>query len=470
MAGEAQAAFLSVGPSDVLSKFVGESEASIKQLFQDAVRRAERMESGCCVLFFDEIDALGMSRNDGRGGDGGGSGGGGKGENCAINGSGGGENSSRRILAELLIQLTNLSNGAGVGNEPRIDSSSGSCSNSKSHRENNRTHETNSRDGIALSDEYAHSQRKNNLNDNESPQQLHNHEFVHGGSKNDYPARRNPRPISPTSSEEECVNRSTTEPIMHTPREDSQSTLAPEERISASSRSTSVSESSCLSSPSQDSEMDGEESDSESEGPNPRIIVIAATNRPEDCDPALLRRFAIRVLVGLPCQRDRRKIIHRLLGNIEHTLTTEQLNDLALATEGWSGSDLESVAREAVMAPIRECLRSAAIRKMKLRKKREKYRGDCGMRKGENKTFGSGNNTGTPEGEENYSNENELKIARDELLNGFKSLRPVTLKDFEEAVSFWIGDGQEQMTAHMMTNNSSSSCHYDSDSSLEEMD
>jgi SpoVK/Ycf46/Vps4 family AAA+-type ATPase len=34
VAGEAQAAFMSVGPSDVLSKFVGESEASIRDLFK----------------------------------------------------------------------------------------------------------------------------------------------------------------------------------------------------------------------------------------------------------------------------------------------------------------------------------------------------------------------------------------------------------------------------------------------------
>ena len=33
IAGEAQAAFLSVGPSDILSKFVGESEATVRNLF-----------------------------------------------------------------------------------------------------------------------------------------------------------------------------------------------------------------------------------------------------------------------------------------------------------------------------------------------------------------------------------------------------------------------------------------------------
>lgn len=35
VAGEAQAAFLSVAPSDILSKFVGESEASIRNFFKE---------------------------------------------------------------------------------------------------------------------------------------------------------------------------------------------------------------------------------------------------------------------------------------------------------------------------------------------------------------------------------------------------------------------------------------------------
>ena len=76
-----------------------------------------------------------------------------------------------------------------------------------------------------------------------------------------------------------------------------------------------------------------------------RVIVIAATNRPEDCDPALLRRFAVRVLIGLPTQRDRKRMVRRLLLNIDHNITSKELDDIAIATEGWSGSDLESLSR-----------------------------------------------------------------------------------------------------------------------------
>ena len=92
VAGEANAALLSVGPSDILSKFVGESEASIRGLFREARMKARKMESKCAVIFFDEIDALG--RDSGK------------------MSQAGGDNSSRRLLAELLIQMTELSDGS----------------------------------------------------------------------------------------------------------------------------------------------------------------------------------------------------------------------------------------------------------------------------------------------------------------------------------------------------------------------
>jgi hypothetical protein len=39
IAGEARAAFISIGPSDVLSKFVGESEASVRSIFRKGTQR-----------------------------------------------------------------------------------------------------------------------------------------------------------------------------------------------------------------------------------------------------------------------------------------------------------------------------------------------------------------------------------------------------------------------------------------------
>jgi transitional endoplasmic reticulum ATPase len=57
-AGEIKAAFISVGINDVLNMWIGNSERNLHALFEQA--RDHRP----CVLFFDEVDALGASRND----------------------------------------------------------------------------------------------------------------------------------------------------------------------------------------------------------------------------------------------------------------------------------------------------------------------------------------------------------------------------------------------------------------------
>lgn len=57
-AGEVNAGFLSVGISDVLDMWIGSSEKNLHELFQQGRRNKP------CVLFFDEVDALGASRSD----------------------------------------------------------------------------------------------------------------------------------------------------------------------------------------------------------------------------------------------------------------------------------------------------------------------------------------------------------------------------------------------------------------------
>ncbi len=57
-AGEIRAGFLAVGISDVLDMWIGNSEKNLHELFEQARRNAP------CVLFFDEVDALGANRAD----------------------------------------------------------------------------------------------------------------------------------------------------------------------------------------------------------------------------------------------------------------------------------------------------------------------------------------------------------------------------------------------------------------------
>jgi SpoVK/Ycf46/Vps4 family AAA+-type ATPase len=251
-----------------------------------------KIESKCAVVFFDEIDALGRSRVDDDGGK---------------MSQAGGDNSSRRVLAELLIQMTALNDNE-CGSESEGDEYGGYCD-----------------DGDSFS--------------------VRSTGFV----------ERSDNSVRTTNSSGRVGD------IQDIP---------------------------------------------DKVRPKPRIIVVAATNRPEDCDPALLRRFAVRVLVGLPSRKDRRKIIRRLLADVEHGITTAQLDELALATEGWSGSDLESMTREAVMAPVRECLRAAAILK-----KRESQ--------------------ASQQTRDAKRSEDTQSANRESLLNSFRNLRPVSSGDFE---------------------------------------
>jgi transitional endoplasmic reticulum ATPase len=89
------------------------------------------------------------------------------------------------------------------------------------------------------------------------------------------------------------------------------------------------------------------------------VVVIAATNRPDILDPALLRsgRFDRLLMIGAPDKLGRYEIlkIHTaVIPNCED-VNREELAEL---TEGYVGSDLDSLCREAVMLAMREDLES----------------------------------------------------------------------------------------------------------------
>jgi len=94
-----------------------------------------------------------------------------------------------------------------------------------------------------------------------------------------------------------------------------------------------------------------------------RIVVLGATNRPNDIDPAILRRMPKRIPVGLPNLQQRINILKLLLKDIkmEEGLSVECL---ASQTANYSGSDLKEFCRSAVMAPIKEYVRSKGGDKM----------------------------------------------------------------------------------------------------------
>lgn len=201
LAAEARAPLVTVSPSNILSKYYGESESAIKQVFRRAVEQALQCPARCAVVFFDEIDALGESR--------------------AHMGSGEGEGCSRRVLTELLMQLNHINSHTFVS----IDDFGGALASEQT-------------DGV-------------------------------------------------------------------------------------------------------------------------RIIMTAATNRTTDMDPALLRRFGIQLYVGLPKFEDRKEMIARFIGSVPNEVSPKGLEKIAKKTEGWSGSKLKNLAREAAMRPVHECMRNA---------------------------------------------------------------------------------------------------------------
>jgi len=89
-------------------------------------------------------------------------------------------------------------------------------------------------------------------------------------------------------------------------------------------------------------------------GENEGIIIIAATNRPDVLDPALLRpgRFDRQVTVSLPDSKEREAILkvhakNKILGK------DVNLENLSLRTPGFSGADLENLLNEAALLAVR---------------------------------------------------------------------------------------------------------------------
>jgi cell division protease FtsH len=90
-------------------------------------------------------------------------------------------------------------------------------------------------------------------------------------------------------------------------------------------------------------EMDGFES-------NDGVILVAATNRPDVLDPALLRpgRFDRRVVVGLPDVRGREEVLRVHVKKVP-VADDVNLNVLARGTPGFSGADLANMVNEAAL-------------------------------------------------------------------------------------------------------------------------
>ncbi|GAA5835470.1 hypothetical protein JCM11251_005243 [Rhodosporidiobolus azoricus] len=86
------------------------------------------------------------------------------------------------------------------------------------------------------------------------------------------------------------------------------------------------------------------------------VLVLGATNIPWALDVAIKRRFEKRIYIPLPDPAARSKMFHLNIGTTPCTLSQQDYRSLADKTEGYSGSDLAVVVRDALMQPVRKVL------------------------------------------------------------------------------------------------------------------
>ncbi|XKL66182.1 hypothetical protein PGB90_009602 [Kerria lacca] len=83
------------------------------------------------------------------------------------------------------------------------------------------------------------------------------------------------------------------------------------------------------------------------------ILVIGATNRPQELDEAARRRLVKRLYIPLPDFEARCQIVQRLMKTEKNNLTEDNINEIAKLTEGYSGADVKNLCQEASLGPIR---------------------------------------------------------------------------------------------------------------------
>jgi len=175
----------------------------------------------------------------------------------------------------------------------------------------------------------------------------------------------------------------------------------------------------------------------------PGVAVVAATNRCEDIDAALLRRFSVCIYCAQPSFKDRKSLIKSLLHDISYDITASELNQISESTEGWSGSDVKALTVEAGMAPLREVLSDGKKKKVTSRDDDDDFglRGAQLVEKGAGKKRSREEVKEVIEEEEEEEEEDEEEEEGEEEwlphswnLNQHKIIRAVTALDFEAAL------------------------------------
>lgn len=96
-----------------------------------------------------------------------------------------------------------------------------------------------------------------------------------------------------------------------------------------------------------------------------KVLVLAATNLPWGLDSAIRRRFERRIYIPLPDVIARKAMLKIHLGDTKTTLSDRDIEELAKLTDGFSGSDMSVMVRDALMEPVRRLQTATAFRRVR---------------------------------------------------------------------------------------------------------
>ncbi|KAJ7431519.1 AAA-domain-containing protein [Mycena galericulata] len=94
------------------------------------------------------------------------------------------------------------------------------------------------------------------------------------------------------------------------------------------------------------------------------VLVLGATNIPWQLDNAIKRRFEKRIYIPLPGPEARRHMFELHVGDTPCEMSSKDYRTLADQTEGYSGSDISIIVRDALMQPVRKVLSATHFKRV----------------------------------------------------------------------------------------------------------
>ncbi|XP_066305152.1 outer mitochondrial transmembrane helix translocase-like [Branchiostoma lanceolatum] len=161
---------------------------------------------------------------------------------------------------------------------------------------------------------------------------------------------------------------------------------------------------------------------------NPRckVMVMGATNRPQDVDQAILRRMPSRFWINVPNEKQRESILKLILAN-EVVSEDVDLRKIAEQTDACSGSDLREVCRNASIYRVRDLMKEEKAKEKEQEDKQEQQQTD--EQKVQDEAGATG---GAVEGAVGGAT---AKPEETQPENGQPTLRPITMADLQLAVN-----------------------------------